>query len=199
MNETTGLSPDLLDERKFVRYLRDEEEFARVRVNDAKAMYLQSVYRSSPENVQPNWGRIMIHEIEGATIGSGGLTSVLAQLLHQCAGFVTVDVSSAEIERSPVSFVKRATRLDELGQTDSALDLLYDSIDGMIRNGKLRELDSILAMIREDDFSVDMLLGFLTATLPARNRLGSRKDLVKRVARSIRHRGEWEDGLLTGL
>jgi hypothetical protein len=93
----------------------------------------------------------------------------------------------------------RARRLDEKGRTDAALDLIYDWVDEMLRNEKMVELDSALTKLSVADLSTDLLLGVLTATLPARNRLPSRSRLFAEIEKAIRNRGEYEEGLLTGL
>ncbi len=98
-----------------------------------------------------------------------------------------------------LSFVGRAKRLSEVDRLNSALDLVYDSIDEMLRTGKLSQLDSILATIPVNELSRDLLIGFLTATLPARSRLPARKKLFADTMRSLSERGEFEEGLLTGL
>jgi hypothetical protein len=97
------------------------------------------------------------------------------------------------------TFVQRAQRLDKGGHSDAALDLIYDSVDELMQKEDFPKLDSILAKVRASDHSVDVLLGILTATLPARNRLRLRAKLFKDIERLLRERGEYEQGLLTGL
>lgn len=97
------------------------------------------------------------------------------------------------------SFVDRASRLDSAGHSDAALDLLYDSVDEMLRRSEFARLDSILNNTAVADCSPNTLIGLLTASLPARSRLPSRKEFYAAVERALRQRGEYEDGLLTGL
>jgi hypothetical protein len=97
------------------------------------------------------------------------------------------------------SFIERARRLDEMGNTDAALDLLYDAVDDLMRSGKFSELNAIIANLSVNDCSLDVLLGVLTATLPARRRLPARAKFYEQAAQIIKSRGEYEDGLLTGL
>jgi len=106
-------------------------------------------------------------------------------------------VSSRVTQCEP--FVRRAQRLDEHGRTDAALDLIYDSIDQMLRNGQFSDLDTLLVRLPTNTLSADMLLGVLTATLPARSRLSNRMEFFHNVEASLKERGEFEDGLLTGL
>src|SRR6266436_6087207 len=72
------------------------------------------------------------------------------------------------------TFVSRAHRLDTARHHNAALDLIYDSMDEMMRKGEFDSLNSLLANINVADLSVDLLLGLLTATLPAKSRLPSR-------------------------
>jgi hypothetical protein len=97
------------------------------------------------------------------------------------------------------SFLFRAQRLDQRGRTEAALDLIYDSIDESMRKNELKALDAVLANAPRADLSTDLLLGLLTATLPAKNRLPSRPTLFRDTEAVLRNRGEYEEGLLTGL
>jgi len=102
-------------------------------------------------------------------------------------------------ERRGEAFVDRARRLDAMGRTDAALDLLYDAIDQLMRQSKFDELDTILPGVPIAECSLDLLLAFLTATLPARIRLSSRPKFFADVKSELQSRGELEEGLLTGL
>ena len=95
--------------------------------------------------------------------------------------------------------MERAARLEKMGHTDFALDLLYDTVDELLRGQEFPRLDSILAHLEPQRYSVDILLGILTATLPARSRLPSRPNLVRESERLLRDRGDYEHGLLAGL
>jgi len=97
------------------------------------------------------------------------------------------------------SFVEHAKRLVNKGQIDAALDLIYDRIDTFLLNCKFQEVDSILRGINPDGLSVDILLGLLTCTLPARTKLSTRAAFFVMVEQEIKKRGEWEVGLLSGL
>ena len=106
---------------------------------------------------------------------------------------------SLQIKSKPEEFVERANRLDRLGQTDAALDLLYDQIDQLLRTGKVQKVDSILEHLDLSVFSVHLLLGLLTSTLPAKTRLNFRRKFFSDTEALLKARGEWEEGLLTGL
>ncbi len=113
-----------------------------------------------------------------------------------------LDVSAVGGEsggKVPESFLINANRLDRAGHRNAAMDLLYDRIDEMMRMNQFDRLDAVLGEALVDDLSIDVLLGTLTATLPARRRLRSRPDFLNRTALVLRARGEYEEGLLTGL
>lgn len=97
------------------------------------------------------------------------------------------------------SLIDRADRLDRQGHTDLALDLIYDSTDQLMRAGAFSELDTLLATTSPDTHSLDLLLGVLTATLPAKSRLPTRSIFLAKVEATLRQRGDYEDGLLAGL
>lgn len=100
---------------------------------------------------------------------------------------------------TPEEFVLRASRLERAGHRNAAMDLLYDRIDELMRTGQFDLLDMILQRVPVREFSVDVLLGLLTATLPARSRLPSREDFFSETEQVLRERAEYEEGLLTGL
>ncbi|MBI3463237.1 MAG: hypothetical protein HY000_09285 [Planctomycetes bacterium] len=100
---------------------------------------------------------------------------------------------------APEPFLIRAHRLDQRGRTDAALDLIYDSVDEFLRTSEFERLDLILANVAVAKLSVDILLGILTATLPAKSRLPSRAKLFKCIEQELKTRGRYEQGLLIGL
>jgi hypothetical protein len=97
------------------------------------------------------------------------------------------------------SFLGNARRLDKCGQTDTALDIIFDQIDEMLLAGEFDRLNQLLIDTDTKQYSVDLLLGILTATLPAKDRLPSRTDFFPRVEQTLRSRGELKEGLLIGL
>ena len=97
------------------------------------------------------------------------------------------------------AFVGHANRLAKNGQIDAALDLVFDRIGNFLVKCKFQEVDSILEDVRPERLSVDILLGLLTCTLPAKTKLSTRAALFVKVEKEIRKRGEWEEGLLSGL
>jgi len=125
------------------------------------------------------------------------MTEAIAEVIRSDPPFQSSFAEGENTQRE--SFIQRAVRLDDQGRTDAALDLIYDSIDEMMRGGQFSELDSLLERLPTNTLSADMLLGVLTATLPARSRLANRKEFFCDVEACLKDRREFEDGLLTGL
>jgi hypothetical protein len=127
----------------------------------------------------------------------------LAETPTESAGFILSQLrghfAPKEEHRTVESFVYRAHRLDEAGHTESALDLIYDAADSLMRNGQFEQLDALIADAPIAFLSVDVLLAILTSTLPARSRLPSRANLFTTVEQILKRRGEYEEGLLAGL
>jgi hypothetical protein len=128
-------------------------------------------------------------------LGNGGAELSIDELFERWR----LENLSAEEGRRGENFVDRARRLDATGRTDLALDLLYDAIDQLLRESKFDELNAILCGLPIAECSLDLLLGFLTATLPARTKLPSRPQFFADVKAELQNRGEFEVGLLTGL
>jgi hypothetical protein len=162
-----------------------------------KDIYSKVVQLSSIERVQSNWSRVFRRELDRIVIDESSL--FLSRIGDDALDFRAWISPSRPRATTHEPFLRRAQRLDARGQTDAALDLLYDGFDELLRSGGFSEVDLILTDIAVDDYSVDILLGVLTATLPARSRLIARSSFYRSVAESIQRRGEAEEGLLTGL
>lgn len=174
-----------------------------------KEIYKQARELSLLVNLSPNLPRRMLREVsEGEK--SYNIAGLYVRSLQ--AHEVNKKTSSHyEIKRRSFApefprqdahrntFLGRAQRLDGLGQIDAALDLIYDSIDEILRHGQFSKLDSLLEQTLIEDQSTDLLLGLLTSTLPARSKLSSRKKFFSEVEVCLENREELEDGLLTGL
>lgn len=97
------------------------------------------------------------------------------------------------------SFLDHARRLDGLGQTDTALDIIFDQVDEMLLADEFDRVNQLLIDTTTVEFSVELLLGILTATLPAKSRLPNRCEFFDRVVQTLQSRGEFKDRLLIGL
>lgn len=96
-------------------------------------------------------------------------------------------------------FLAPVLRLEKLGRIDTALDALYDRVDDLLKSEDFPALGAMLRQADVESLSTDILLGLLTATLPARSKLPARAQFFAEAEASIKSRDEWEDGLLAGL
>ena len=90
-------------------------------------------------------------------------------------------------------------KLDRPVEADDALDISYELIDDLLHAREFASCASQLEGVDVSLYSIDVLLTLLTATLPARSKIGTRASFFKRVEDELRRRGELEDGLLDGL
>lgn len=65
--------------------------------------------------------------------------------------------------------------------TEKALDLVFENLDDLFRAGKFDEADKILNVVDLNQLDTNLLSGFMSATYPARDKLISRPDFMKRV------------------
>jgi hypothetical protein len=207
--------PDLLDRSRRIRTRRglpSEEAYVAESApkNNAKALYIDARRSASLRNLTTNLGRAVVQNVRvlesraedenadkfsmviGAVIGRG--------LPHGDDNYVRRGGVQIANDRSAVEdFLDRARRLDALGRTDSALDVVYNYIDEMLLAGKFSEVDDRLSSTECDEYSVDLLLALLTITFAAKRHLPHRQRFYAQVEQSIRAKGEWEEGLLYGL
>ena len=97
------------------------------------------------------------------------------------------------------SFLQRARRLGNAGHIDQALDLIYESVDQLLRGSHFDELDSLLKALAVESYSADLLLAILTSSFPAKSWLPSRASLFAQVQEFLRSQGEDAEDLLVGL
>lgn len=97
------------------------------------------------------------------------------------------------------SWVSAAYELDKSGKVDEALDVIYDNIDSMLSGGDFIEINRLLGMISITDLSVDLVLGILTSTLPARDRLENRQHFFQIAKECLLSQGLYGEEILVGL
>jgi hypothetical protein len=79
------------------------------------------------------------------------------------------------------------------------LDLIYNIIDILLHENKFDECALILENLDVERYSIDILIGVLTATLPARSKIGGRSIFFHRVETELRKRNAYEPSILSGL
>jgi len=115
----------------------------------------------------------------------------------------TMKTSGPEFEEVDRNFregwAARLQRLKNPDSTDAQLDILFDWTDSMMTAGRFHDLDAAIAAYQPEQMETALLLGVLTATLPARSKLPARAKFYEDVERIVAERGEMEPGLLDGL
>jgi hypothetical protein len=95
--------------------------------------------------------------------------------------------------------LRGAIDLESQGLSCRALDIVYSRVADVIRFGWLEHLNSEIGEITPKDIGTDVILGILTATLPVKSQLPSRRDLFRSAKRILKSRGHYERGILDGL
>lgn len=83
--------------------------------------------------------------------------------------------------------------------TDKALDYIFNLFNEMMHKDEFNKIDEILSQIKVYDYSVDMLVGFLVASLPAKNKLINRKYLYNQIEKYFKELSFGDEEFLSGL
>lgn len=92
-----------------------------------------------------------------------------------------------------------AVEADRLKRKAAAVDILFEHTDGLLREGRFREVDHLLRLTPTEGPSLTFLIGLLSITLPASQHLPARQPLFDRVWQVCVARGRNADKLLGGL
>ena len=96
-------------------------------------------------------------------------------------------------------FLQSVIYLAKAGHIDSALDVLYDRVDAFLKQGNFADLDAVFNQTSAKPLSLDIILGLLTASLPAKSKLPARSSFYTEAEATVKQRGEWVEGLFAGL
>jgi len=83
--------------------------------------------------------------------------------------------------------------------TGKELDAIYCNVDLLIRAGKLETLDDLLRTVPVQGADIDVLLGYLTATLPVSSKLSCRQEFYRKTQDELAARKETDPTILQGL
>ena len=89
--------------------------------------------------------------------------------------------------------------IDEEDTIDEAIDCLFELCDRYFKADAFDYVDRFISSLNVKEFSTDFLLAVLTATLPAKSKLGSRKSFYLDVCYELKDRGEDYKELTKGL
>jgi hypothetical protein len=74
--------------------------------------------------------------------------------------------------------IERAISLENSGQTESAIDIIRQEINELLKLGMFTEVDSIFMLIDISKLSPDIIYSLIVATKPAHKNLLHRKSFV---------------------
>lgn len=97
------------------------------------------------------------------------------------------------------NIIEDARQLEKKGDSDQSLDLIYDHFDKLFWSASWTVADDILRDVKVSKYSLDILLAILTSTLPAADKLPSRKTIFNNIENELRSRDELDNTLLVGL
>lgn len=97
------------------------------------------------------------------------------------------------------SWLLKASELDKAGNCDEALDVIYDNVDNLLTEGNFSEINKILGMVDITGLSDDVILGILTSTLPARDRLENREYFFQIAKKYMLSQGKFGEEIFAGL
>lgn len=120
------------------------------------------------------------------------LRDALQEIKDKVAQGVTILEQRREIERHIEDFAKE-------WRIGAELDWLLEVFDDYFHAGKFTDADNLLRMMQLGDFSTQLLVGALTATLGAKDKLQMRLPFYNRTKRLLELRGEDTKEILKGL
>tara|TARA_Y100000310_G_scaffold23441_1_gene22506 strand:+ start:171 stop:431 length:261 start_codon:yes stop_codon:yes gene_type:complete len=83
--------------------------------------------------------------------------------------------------------------------TSSELDKIYETIDTLFQEGKFEEVNQKLKEMPTMGEDIDILLGYLTVSLSAADKLSYRSEFYHKVEKELRSHPEYTSSLLQGL
>ena len=96
-------------------------------------------------------------------------------------------------------FITQALSAERTGDVDRALDIVFESIELLLKRRKFDELSTVISGIKVEELTVDTGIGLLTATLPAADQIKSRPKFYSEFEQYMKDSGQYEVNMLTGL
>jgi hypothetical protein len=96
-------------------------------------------------------------------------------------------------------WMQTAVDLDVAGKLHASIDIIFDHVDDLHRQGEFYLVNEILKNIDVENTSMNVLISYLTITLCAKHKLEFRSEFFASVERSFNNKGINEKGLLDGL
>lgn len=122
-------------------------------------------------------------------------TAVFVDSLSSYLDSTTLNIDSSE------KLLHYTKQFETINRIDSALDLVFQTVDNFIDNLEFEKCDSALALAEPRFLSVQTNLALLTSTYPEKSHLPSRNYLFKRLHNhlSTQRSAKEADEILVGL
>lgn len=97
-------------------------------------------------------------------------------------------------------WVSQVEKLASVGESDRALDVLFQRVDALFSRGEFTECDLQLSMINVQCLGIDLLVGLVTSTVSGASKMPRRPSLLKAVrGRILRISPERAPGIIKYL
>lgn len=127
-------------------------------------------------------------EIEDATLRE---SSMIMKSFHNCSNWKNTYDSFNKKEIVAFGFVKQIRLLEEENKIQDSIKEVYKIFNDILPNSSKELLDAMLKHAAKDDFSLPILIAFLAATLPVKNKLSNREILFyKAKALAVKEMGK---------
>ncbi len=67
------------------------------------------------------------------------------------------------------------------GKIEEALGIVFNNCDNLLIAGKFDEINTLLDQVDTDRMNIELMVGLLAATLPAKDKLSARKHYYEKV------------------
>jgi hypothetical protein len=146
-------------------------------------------WEAGPQRAQ-SAGHIRLQEFASLALGASGVSQFLAELLMQKADALSRQLdrsrAAAPAEGAHVAWLDDVYSLVGRHEIDTALDVVFTRFDDLLSAGDWDGCDSVLRAIDIQRLDTHLLVGVLSATLPAKDKLTARDKLVERTERRLR-------------
>lgn len=86
------------------------------------------------------------------------------------------------------------------GKPDEAIDVLFDYVDGLLCDGNFDECNDLLNVVDFERLDSNLVVGFLSITISAKDKLRSRSNFVERAEGRLKILApDRVDNLMSGL
>lgn len=97
------------------------------------------------------------------------------------------------------NFLLLADQAALAGDTDKALDIIYEKMDELMRLGRQHVINKIMSLVDPVETDLNICLAILSSSLPVAEITSGRKDLIEMIKGELVKKGENPDEVLRGI